>query len=89
MRSEAARFAYVYAVAFQSTGDLTGPIRVLAETHRRRRSERGVLPALATYLGERGDVQAGLRYAETLAALVPDDADVRRPVEALRQRPAG
>jgi predicted Zn-dependent protease len=85
-RPESTRFAYVYAVVLHSTGDPTRAITVLEEAHLQRPADRDVLSALVTYLQERGDNKAALRYAEQLAALAPGDPQVQGLVEALRRQ---
>ena len=85
-RPDSPRFAYVYAVALHDTGRARDAIAVLEATHRQRPADRETLAALATYLGERGDVTRALGYAEKLAALDPDDPAARRLVETLRRR---
>jgi Flp pilus assembly protein TadD len=85
-RPGSVRFSYVYAVALHSTGDAVRAIRVLEEAHRRRPASRDVLLALATYLGARGNAEAALGYAAKLAALAPDDPEVRSLVESLRRQ---
>src|SRR5262249_22672978 len=82
------RLAYVYAVALHDTGRAGDAITALEGAHRQRPSDRDVLVALATYLGERGDVKRALQYAEKLAALDPADPTARTLVESLRP-PAG
>jgi predicted CXXCH cytochrome family protein len=85
-RPDSPRFAYVYAVALHDTGRADDAIRVLEAAHRQRPADRDTLAALATYLGERGDVKRALGYAEKLAALDPADAAARTLLEALRRR---
>ena len=85
-RPDAPRFAYVYAVALHDTGRVGDAITVLEGAHRQRPADRDTLAALATYLGERGDVKRALAYAEKLAVLDPTDAAVRTLVETLRRR---
>ena len=80
------RFAYVYAVALHDTGRARDAIAVLEAAHRQRPADRDTLAALATYLGEQGDVGRALGYAETLAALDPADGGARTLVETLRRR---
>jgi predicted Zn-dependent protease len=87
-RPESTRFAYVYAVALHGTGDPTRAIAVIEEAHRQRPADRDVLSALVTYLQERGDSKATLRYAEQLVVLAPGDPQVQGLVEVL-QRQAG
>jgi Flp pilus assembly protein TadD len=85
-RPDAPRFAYVYAVALHDTGRAGDAITVLEGAHRQRPADRDVLAALATYLGERGDVKRALQYAEQLAALDPAEPSARALVESLRRR---
>jgi predicted CXXCH cytochrome family protein len=85
-RPESPRFAYVYAVALHDTGKAGPAITVLEATHRRRPANRETLAALATYLGERGEIRRALGYAEKLAALDADDAQARALVDTLRRR---
>jgi cytochrome c-type biogenesis protein CcmH/NrfG len=63
-------------------------IAILEAAHRRRPADRDTLAALATYLGERGDLRRALGYAETLAALDPADVGARTLLESLRRRGA-
>lgn len=51
---------------------------MLEEAHGRHPADRDVLTALATYLRERGDAKAALRYAEQLATLTPGDREVHQ-----------
>jgi predicted CXXCH cytochrome family protein len=87
-RPESPRFAYVYAVALHDTGRPRDAIAVLEAGHRQRPADRDTLTALATYLGEQGDVGRALGYAEKLAALDPADGGARTLVETLRRRAA-
>jgi predicted CXXCH cytochrome family protein len=83
---EVPRFAYVYAVALHGTGEGARAIAVLEEAHRRRPANRDVLAALVTYLRERGEARAALRYAEQLAALVPGDPQAQALVAGLKRQ---
>jgi Flp pilus assembly protein TadD len=85
-RPDSPRFAYVYAVALHDTGRAADAIAVLEGAHRQRPADRDVLAALATYVGERGDVKRALDYAEQLAALDPTDPTARALVDSLRRR---
>ena len=73
-------------MALHDTGRAGDAITVLEGAHRQRPADRDTLTALATYLGERGDVKRALAYAEKLAALDPTDAAARTLVETLRRR---
>jgi len=85
-RPDSPRFAYVYAVALHDTGRADDAIRLLEAAHRQRPADRDTLAALATYLGERGDVKRALGYAEKLSALDPANAAARSLLEAVRRR---
>ena len=88
-RPDVPRFAYVYAVALHDTGRAGDAITVLEGALRQRPANRDILAALATYLGERGDVKRALEYAEKLAALDPTDVATQKLVDTLRQRAGG
>jgi Flp pilus assembly protein TadD len=88
-RPDVPRLAYVYAVALHDTGRAGEAIAVLEGALRQRPANREVLAALATYLGERGDAQRALGYAEQLAALDPTDAAAQKLVETLRRQAGG
>jgi cytochrome c-type biogenesis protein CcmH/NrfG len=77
----------VYAVALHDAGDRTRATAVLEEAYRRRPANREVLVALVTYLSEKGNAAAALRYATALADLAPGDRDVQRLVESLQRAP--
>jgi predicted CXXCH cytochrome family protein len=83
---ESTRFAYVYAVALHGMGEPARAIAVLEEAHRQRPANRDLLSALVTYLRERRDLKAALRYAEQLAILAPGDQEVQAMVELLRRQ---
>ena len=85
LRPEATRFAYVYGVALNSTGDGKGAMTVLEQAHRRRPANREVLTALVGIARDRGDLRTALRHAETLAALLPDDGAVQAQRSELAQ----
>jgi Flp pilus assembly protein TadD len=83
---ESTRFAYVFAVALYGTGEPARAIAVLEEAHRQRPASRNILSTLVTYLRERKDFKAALRYAEQLAILAPGDREVQAVVEVLRHQ---
>ena len=58
---------------------------LLEETHRRHPADRDVLLALVSIARETGDDAAALRHARELAALYPDDAQLRQLVRELEQ----
>ena len=72
-----ARYAYVYAVALNSAGNATQALVVLEETHRKYTGNREVLAALVSIARDKGDLPAALRHARELAALDPDNLELR------------
>jgi predicted CXXCH cytochrome family protein len=80
------RYAYVYAVALHSAGRGEEAIAVLKESLARHPSDRDTLLALISWLREKGDFAAALEYAEKLARIAPDYANVRTLVESLRRQ---
>ena len=56
------------------------------QAYQQRPANRDVLSALVTYLQERGDPRAALRYAEQLLTLVPENHEIQGLVEALQQQ---
>jgi tetratricopeptide (TPR) repeat protein len=66
-----ARYAYVYAIALNSTGMRGQAVELLEETHRSHPADRDVLAALVSIARETGDWTGALRRARELAALDP------------------
>ena len=81
-----ARYAYVYAVALNSTGARSEAMALLERTHQRHPADREVLMALSLDCAKRGDVAAALRYAREMAALYPADPQLRKLVSDLEKR---
>ncbi len=81
-----ARYAYVLAIALQSTGARDEAMKLLEETHRRRPADRDVLVALLSNAQQSRDLAATLRYAEALSALEPENMQLRLVIEQLRKR---
>jgi tetratricopeptide (TPR) repeat protein len=82
----ATRYAYVYAVALESAGRRHDAIRILHAASARQPNDRDTLWALATWQQESGEHAAAADAARRLAALEPDDADVRTLVERANSR---
>jgi Flp pilus assembly protein TadD len=80
---EEPRYAYVYAVALNSTGQLRAALDVLAQALTRHPNDRQMLLAAATYCRDFGDHDAALHYAERLRALSPDDPSVQQLLHEL------
>ena len=75
---------YVYAVALNSAGRAPDALKTLADALRRHPDNRQFLTLLIEIAQQEGDLAAALGYAERLAAIQPDDADLKRYVEMLR-----
>ena len=71
-----ARYAYVYAVALNSTGAQSEAMALLERTHQRHPADREVLMALVSFAQNVGDIAAALHYAREIC-------------RALSCRPAG
>ena len=69
LRPEAARYAYVYAVAQHETGDVKGAIRTLKQAAARHPADRDILNALVQYAVTSGDRDTAAEYAVKLKAL--------------------
>ncbi len=82
---ESAQNVYVYAIALNSTGRGSEALKTLADALARHPDNREILTALVQINQQAGDLRSALTYAERLAALTPDDQDLRRFVEALRR----
>ena len=80
------RYAYVYAIALNSTGAAAEAIALLERTHRQHPADRDVLVALVSIARDRGDFATALRYARELAGLYPADMQVRAMVMDLEKR---
>jgi predicted CXXCH cytochrome family protein len=81
-----ARYAYVYAVALNSTGASGQAMAVLDEAHRQHPTDRDVLMALVSIARDTGDLATALRHARELAALDPADTRLRALVSDLEKR---
>ena len=81
-----ARYAYVYAIALNSTGAPEPAMALLERTHQRHPTDRDVLVALVSIARESGDVSKALIHAKELAALNPGDEQINRLVQQLEQR---
>jgi Flp pilus assembly protein TadD len=86
LQPERSRYAYVYAVALQSTGHAPGAVSVLKDSLLKHPDDRDTLMALATFTRDAGDLTAALGYAERLAYLAPHDTNMAAFVADLRSR---
>jgi predicted CXXCH cytochrome family protein len=80
------RYAYVYAVALQSSGQIVPAINVLKANLERHPGDRETLLALVTFSRDSGNLHAALEYAERLSRLAPNDRDLARLIDELRGR---
>jgi predicted Zn-dependent protease len=82
------RYAYVYAIALNSTGAPGQAIQLLERAHRLFPADKDVLVALVSIARATGDRGTALEHARELAELDSGDIQVRRLVEELeRLRP--
>jgi tetratricopeptide (TPR) repeat protein len=80
-----ARYQYVFAVALHSAGQRDQAMAVLKEALKNHPGNREILLALVSFSRLAGDSTAALGYAEQLAAVTPDDRNLARFIEELRQ----
>jgi Flp pilus assembly protein TadD len=80
-----ARYAYVYAVALNSTGASDEAFALLERAHERHPSDRDVLSALIGFARSRGNLELAGRYARELSGLDPSDAQARALVQELER----
>jgi Flp pilus assembly protein TadD len=81
-----ARYAYVYAVALNSTGSAAEAKILLERTHEQHPSDRNILLGLIAFERDSGDVAAALTHARELAALEPQNPQIRTLLDDLRRR---
>ena len=81
-----ARYAYVYAVALNSTGAAANALALLERTHQQHPTDLDVLTALVSIGQDQGDFAKALRYARELVTLNPEDARLRSLVSDLEKK---
>jgi len=81
-----ARYAYVYAVALNSSGAAAEARELLARVHKQHPTDRNILLGLIAFERDGGDVAAALAHAQELAALEPQNAQIRALLDDLRRR---
>ena len=86
LEPERARYAYVYAVALHSGGRSGDAIEVLKKSLARHPDDRDTLLALIAFNRDAGDIVSALRYAEQLNSLTPDDINLTRLIQDLRNK---
>jgi predicted CXXCH cytochrome family protein len=86
LASDNARYAYVYAIALNSTGSATEATALLERKHKQHPTDRDILVALTTFERDIGNLAAALTHAQELAVLEPTNPQIRMLVEDLRRR---
>jgi Flp pilus assembly protein TadD len=86
LEPDRSRYRYVYAVALHSSGRIEESMKVLKENLARHPDDRETLLALVTFNRDAGDVGAALEYAERLSRITPNDHDLTRLTDDLRER---
>ncbi|WP_367279647.1 multiheme c-type cytochrome [Bradyrhizobium sp.] len=81
-----ARYAYVYAVGLNSAGRVKEAFAVIQDTLRRHPNDRDSLSAAIAFARQQGNSALALEYAERLVQLVPDQPQLSRLVDELRNR---
>jgi Flp pilus assembly protein TadD len=83
---ENARYAYVYAIAMNSTGEMDQAVTMLEETDHRHPTDRDVLIALVTISCDTGNLSAALRHARELELLDPSNAALHALVTQMEKQ---
>jgi predicted CXXCH cytochrome family protein len=81
---EDARYAYVYAVALDSSGKRREALKVLEANHARHPADTDTLLALATINRDLGSREAALRYGAKLLRLLPAEQGVQQLMRQLQ-----
>ena len=81
-----ARYAYVYAVALNSSGATREALALLEGTHSQHPADRNVLMALVSIARDSGDYAAALRHARELLNLDPGNAQLQGLITDLEKK---
>ena len=81
-----ARYAYVYAVALNSSGSTAEAKALLERTHKQHPTDRDILATLITIERDSGEFAAALTHAQELAVLESGSPQIRALIEDLRRR---
>jgi tetratricopeptide (TPR) repeat protein len=81
-----ARFAYVYGVALQSTGQVEPAIAFLEQSRAQHPYDLEILTALVAFNRDGGDLDEAIRYAEMWVEMAPDDARATQELADLMGR---
>ena len=79
------RYAYVYAIALNSTGQRAKAMQVLEDSVERHPGDRDSLLALVNFSRADGEPAKALRYAEKLAKIEPDNQQLAALIQTLRR----
>ena len=83
---EQPHYIYVYAVAVQTSGDLSGAIMVLDEGLSRFPEDRELLVGAAAFSRDLNDLDRAIAYVRRLVALDPNDAEAVAFLRALESQ---
>jgi predicted CXXCH cytochrome family protein len=86
LEPDRSRYGYVYAVSLHSSGRVEESMKVLKENLARHPNDRETLLALITFSRDAGEIAAALEYAEQLSRVTPNDRDLARLTNDLRER---
>ena len=89
LEPDRARYPYVYAVALDASGRRGDAIQALKDNLARHPGDRDTLSALVSFNRDAGDVTAALTYAEQLAKIEPNNAELKTLIETLRTQGQG
>jgi tetratricopeptide (TPR) repeat protein len=81
-----ARYAYVYAVALNDTGQTSTAIETLERNLKLHPYDRDSLTALVSFCDRVGKSLEALTYAQRLYELDPEDLQVRQMLKALNDQ---
>ena len=86
LEPDRARYAYVYAIALHSATRVADAIVALQQNLGRHPRDRDTLNGLISFHREAGDIGSAIKYAEQLAATVPEDQDLALLIIELRRQ---
>lgn len=79
------RYAYVYAVALESSGQLESAIKTLEAANERWPNQYDVLLSIILYLEKTERASESWPYLSNLSAIAPNDPEVKRRVANMRR----
>jgi len=83
---ERSRYAYVYAVALHSSGQVQEALTALKGNLARHPNDRDTLLALISFSRDSGDPKSALDYAQRLAQISPADPGLSKLIDELRRQ---